>query len=119
MAKLPTTLNKLCTPAYVYFAISVIFLLASILQNIGNKGKYTLGSFTCTVPSCIAILAIKAIYIVFWTWVLNLICNDGHTDIAWFLVLLPFILLFIVLGLVMISQKQRSKSKNGRRGRIQ
>jgi hypothetical protein len=48
-------------------------------------------------------------------------CCDGHVEIAWFLVLLPFILLAIVIGLVMANQKKSKKEgyaadpKHGRR----
>jgi hypothetical protein len=49
------------------------------------------------------VFIIKLIYILFWTWVLNLICKDGHTNISWLLVLLPFILLFVMIGLLMIN----------------
>jgi hypothetical protein len=31
-------------------------------------------------------------------------CKDGHKEIAWFLVLVPFILLFVVGGLLMVNQ---------------
>jgi hypothetical protein len=52
---------------------------------------------------------VKVIYILFWTWVLNLMCKDGHTGIAWFLVLLPFIMLFVIMGMVMMYQKKNKK----------
>jgi hypothetical protein len=52
---------------------------------------------------------VKVVYIMFWTWVLNLMCKDGHTGIAWFLVLLPFVLLFVILGSVMMYQKDKKK----------
>jgi len=103
----PTKLSQLCTPAYVYFIISIIAIVISAVQNIGNNKKYSLGNFSCNVPSCIAIFIIKIIYILFWTWILNLICKDGHKGIAWLLVLLPFILLFVIIGLAMMYQKKK------------
>jgi hypothetical protein len=36
-------------------------------------------------------------------------CKDGHSGIAWFLVLLPFILLFVIMGMVMMYQKKSKK----------
>jgi hypothetical protein len=100
---------KLCTPAYVYLAISILAILISAFQNMGNNKKYSLGMFSCNVPSCVTIFIVKIIYILFWTWILNLICKDGHSGIAWFLVLLPFILLFVILGTVMMYQKKKNK----------
>jgi hypothetical protein len=105
----PNKLSQLCTPSYVYFIISVLFIAISAIQNLGNNKKYNLGMFSCKVPSCIIVFIVKVVYILFWTWVLNLMCKDGHSGIAWFLVLLPFILLFIILGMVMTYQKKNKK----------
>jgi uncharacterized membrane protein YdjX (TVP38/TMEM64 family) len=105
----PNKLSQLCTPSYVYFIISVLAIAVSAFQNMGNKNKYNLGMFSCRVPSCISVFIGKIIYIFFWTWILNLMCKDGHSGIAWFLVLLPFILLFVILGLVMSYQKKNKK----------
>lgn len=95
-------LKKLCTPAYVYLVISSIFLLIASLQNYGNINTYCLGDYSCDVSSTILIFLIKVIYILFWTWILNLMCGAGASGIAWFLVLLPFILMFILIALMMI-----------------
>jgi len=96
-------IKHLCPPAMVYFIISMIALLVAFVQNIGNSNSYSLGSFSCQVPSTMLVFIIKFIYILFWTWVLNLICRDGHTGISWLLVLFPFLLLFVIIGLVMLN----------------
>lgn len=106
----PTKLSQLCTPSYVYFIMSVLVIVISGFQNMGNNNKYILGSFSCWVPSCIAVFVVKILYILFWTWVLNLICKDGHSGIAWLLVLFPFILLFVMVGLAMIYQRRNRKN---------
>ena len=103
-----TKLNQLCTPAYIYFILSVFCIVFAAFQNMGNRNKYTLGMFSCNVPSCLAIFIVKIVYVLFWTWVLNLICNNGHTGIAWFLLFLPFIMLFLLLGTAMIYQKNKN-----------
>ncbi len=103
MAPFPTNIKELCTPASLYFVISIIALAMITLQNLGNQSIYTMGSFSCRVPSTAAVFIVELIYILFWTWILNLICKDGHTNISWLLVLLPFILLFVVMGLFMIN----------------
>lgn len=105
----PTKLSQLCSPAYVYFIISILAIVISGIQNMGNRTKYTLGMYSCRVPSCIAVFIVKIIYILFWSWVLNLMCKDGHSGIAWFLVLLPFIMLFVIMGMVMMYQKRNRK----------
>jgi hypothetical protein len=103
MAKFPQSLKELCSPSLVYFLISIISLAVVLLQNLGNKNSYHVGSFSCRVPNTYVIFIIKLIYILFWTWILNLICKDGHTEISWLLVLLPFILLFVMMGLLMLN----------------
>jgi len=98
----PRKLKELCTPAFIYFIISMIGMTASVFQNIGNRNRYSLGSFSTRVPSTTLVFVVKLIYIFFWTWILNLMCKDGHKEIAWFLVLIPFIMLFVIMGLVMV-----------------
>ena len=103
MAPFPKTLKDLCTPAMVYFTISIVALAMVLLQNLGNRNTYNVGSFSCAVPNTVFIFIIKLVYILFWTWILNLICKDGHSGISWLLVLLPFILLFVMIGILMLN----------------
>jgi hypothetical protein len=116
----PKNLNQLCTPSYIYFIISTIGLVFSAIQNLGNTQMYALGNFSCRVPSTIAIFILKLVYILFWTWILNLMCKDGQQTIAWLLVLFPFILLFVILGIVMVYQNdeknKQKKQKNMNKG---
>ena len=99
-----TGLKNLCTPASIYLVISLIALVIMAAQNYfnGSTNVYCLGSYSCVVSSTLLIFAIKLIYILFWTWILNLICNAGAPGISWFLILVPFILLFILLAYMMI-----------------
>ena len=100
----PKKLKDLCTPALIYFIISIIPLIILFIQNISNVNSYHIGNFSCRVPNTMFIFFLKLIYILFWTWVLNLICKDGHAGISWLLILFPFILLFVIIGLIMINQ---------------
>ncbi len=97
----PKKLKELCTPAFLYFTLSMLGVLVSVVQNLGNSRRYNLGMLTARVPSTFLVFVVKVIYILFWTWVLNLMCKDGHKEIAWFLVLIPFILLFLLMGSMM------------------
>lgn len=100
----PKKLKDLCTPALIYFVISIISLVLLFLQNIHNVNSYHLGNFSCRVPNTMLVFFFKLLYILFWTWILNLICKDGHTGISWLLILFPFILLFVILGLIILNQ---------------
>ena len=39
----------------------------------------------------------------FWTFILNAICKAGYKEVSWFMVLLPIILLFIIIGIVILN----------------
>lgn len=95
-------LRNLCTPAYVYLVISTLAIIIMIVQNYGNVNTYCVGSYTCSVTSTVLLFVIKALYVLFWTWILNLICRSGSPNIAWFLVLLPFILFFVLIALFFV-----------------
>ena len=97
-----TGLRKLCTPSMVYLVISISAMVVMFIQNYGYTNTYCLGSYQCDVSSTVLIFVIKLLYVLFWTWILNLICGAGAPGVAWFLVLLPFILMFIMLGLMMV-----------------
>lgn len=99
----PTKLKELCRPSLVYFIISMVALALLFIQNIGNTSSYHVGSFSCRVPNTMVVFIAEFIYILFWTWILNLICKDGHSGISWLLVLFPFILLFVMIGLLMLN----------------
>lgn len=95
-------LRNLCTPAYVYLVISTIALIIMSYQNMGNVNLYCLGDYSCSVGSTTLIFIIKIVYVLFWTWILNLMCRAGASSVAWFLVLLPILLMFVLLSLFMI-----------------
>jgi hypothetical protein len=103
MAPFPKSLKDLCSPAALYFVISMIALVLVLLQNLGNVNSYNVGSFSCRVPNTFLVFLIKFVYIVFWTYILNLICKDGHVGVSWLLVLLPWILLFVIMGMLMLN----------------
>ena len=103
MAAFPKSVKELCTPALLYFAISMIALFIVLFQNLGNSNSYHVGSFSCRVPSTAAVFIVKLIYVLFWTYILNLICKDGHIGLSWLLVLLPWLLLFVMIGILMLN----------------
>jgi len=92
-------LRNLCTPAHLYLVISGLFIVIAFLQNYGNTYTYCLGSNTCDVSNTYLIFILKIMYVIFWTWILNLICKSGATPVAWILVLFPFVLMLIMIGI--------------------
>jgi len=96
-------IKKLCTPAYVYLVLSVASMVLMIFQNRGNTDKYCVGDFECNVPSTASIFVGKAIYIVIWTFILNALCKAGYKKVSWFIILIPFILMAIMIGMLILS----------------
>jgi hypothetical protein len=107
----PRRFGQLCAPAQFYLVLAGLGLLVTMFQNMGNNGRYSLGMFSCRVPSTLLVFSIQVVYVLFWTWILNLICKDGYVGISWFLVLLPFILLFLLVGVMMVMQNEDDKRK--------
>ena len=96
-------IRNLCTPAYVYLVISVITILVIAIQNMGNYNVYCLGGQSCETNNKVTIFLVKIIYIILWTWLLNFLCNYDLQYISWLLVLLPYVLMFVLIGFLFIS----------------
>ena len=97
------SLRKMCTPAFVYFMISMFTIFVMFFQNMNNLDVYCLGDYACNTSSVAMVFFVKIIYVLFWTWILNIICKSGATWVAWLLVLIPYVLLFVLLFLFMLS----------------
>jgi len=95
--------RNLCTPASVYLAINVVIFVVIAVQNFGNTKQYCVGQYKCNVPNTFVMFLFKAVYILFWTFLLNAVCKAGYREVSWFLVLLPIILMFVILGMVLIN----------------
>ena len=70
-------ISKLCTPAMIYFVISVIALAYSAFM------KFNIMS-----------LVFSGISILFWSWLLNYLCKKGYHVISWVILFLPFFFIF-------------------------
>ena len=98
----PKSLKELCNPALFYFVMSIIGVLIVSFQNMGNNNDLMIGSSILNVENSPLIFIVKLLYIFFWTWILNLICKDGHPGISWMLVFLPFILIVLLALALML-----------------
>ena len=95
----------LCKPSKFYLYLSIAGIVMSVIQNMRNfdNSNYKCGSFSVNVPSVMLIFAFKIVYILFWTYVLNLLCRDNNVRLAWLLVLFPVILMFVILGMFLLT----------------
>lgn len=95
-------IRNYCKPATTYFTISMMALLIMAFQNISaDSNMYCLGSYSCHVYSTSLVFLVKLLFILFWTWLLNIFCNEGNSNLAWFFVILPFFIMFISIALFM------------------
>ena len=102
MNKILNQIQKLCSPARLYFILSVVSFLAMFVQNCQDSSSYNIGSYSVDSPCHNGVFFLmKAAYIVAWTYILNLLCNKGFKTVSWALVLLPFVGMFIAIGLLM------------------
>jgi hypothetical protein len=100
--KVLDSIRKLCTPAYVYLVISAIAIVSLMIQNAGASNTYCAGMFECPASNLPAIFIMKFLYVAFWTFVLDSICKAGHKKVAWFILLLPIIMFFAIIGVGML-----------------
>ena len=113
----PYILNKLtglCAPALLYLVLSLFGFLTILFQNCKEASAYMIGDMKVDIECHNAWFFVgKAVYIMAFTWLLNVLCNKGYTNISWFLVLLPFIGMFLILGLIMLSIMKKEGFKEG------
>ena len=95
--------ENICEPSKLYFTISSLILIIIGIQNItSNKHNYCIGPYECETESE-KMFVIKIIYVLFWTWLLDVFCKAGYKNISWFLVLYPIILMFLLISLLIFS----------------
>lgn len=101
MNKVIKDFRSLCTPASIYFTISMVFFVIAVVQNLGNTSNYCLGKFSCYVNNTTGVFVLKLLYILFFTWLLNVFCKAGYKRLSWFLLLLPYVMMFVLIGFMM------------------
>jgi hypothetical protein len=86
-------LKELCDPAKLYLVISVISIIASLMT------------------SNILGIAIHAVSVILWAFLLGWLCDQGYPGVSWFLVLaLPVLMITIlIIGAVFLLSRPRSE----------
>ena len=87
-----TDFNKLCTPAKIYFAFSVVACIIMLFNR----------SHIITVFS-------KLIFAFIWAFILGWLCSKGYSSLSWFLVLLPFVMMLLVAFGIMSHMREIDK----------
>ena len=96
--------NSLCTPAQLYLGLSTLAVLSSCYQNIGNPNTFACGLMKAQSPiNNVVYIGFEIVYVLIWTYLLNLLCKKGYSKISWLFVLLPFIAMFDLIGLLILT----------------
>jgi len=105
LANLRKQYNILCTPAQLYVFISLIAIVTMLIQNMSEPKKYCVGQYSCNLSfNNLFLFGAKLLYVLLWTIILDSLCKNGYTELSWAIVLLPFIMMFIVIGMFLFSQ---------------
>ncbi len=100
----PAGLYNLCDPAYYYLLISLTIIVVVALQNYGIGHRYCVGTQTCPSTNVHSLVVVKLLYILVWTWILNLLCKNGLEPISWVLVLIPIVIMLIFMAMFVSNQ---------------
>ena len=92
--------ESLCTPAKIYLIIAVFACVVSLY----NKVMF--------VP-----VFMKLLFALLWTYILGWLCKKGFTNVSWFLVLFPYVVILLAaLCIVNLSQYNSMFSSVGLQG---
>ena len=103
--------DKLCAPAQIYLIVSFVMLvlsyfgLTAISQqlNMHQSSSPLLQTLNFTYEKdSRTSYVVQGVFILLWTWVLSYICRKGYTSLSWFLVLLPWVLMFLAFFVYII-----------------
>jgi len=95
--------NSLCTPAQLYLGLSVLSILSMCFQNT-DPNIYACGMWSAKTPiNNLVYFAFKILYIIGWTYLLNVLCKKGYNKLSWLLVMLPLVAMFVLIGLVIVT----------------
>jgi len=104
-------IKSLCTPAQIYFFLSMFSILAIMSQNAMQSRIYRIGAYSVPTPfTNIVTFLMKIISIVIWTYILKYLCDHGFMGVVWFLVLLPIVFMFVVICVVMLVLTENKKA---------
>lgn len=96
-------IKNICPPAKLYLGLSIVSILAILMQNLTDPYTYNCGNYSLDCPVHNGVLfLLKILYIVSWTSILHYLCKLGYSNISWLIVLFPFITMFLLIALLFL-----------------
>jgi len=77
--------NTICMPALIYLIFSIAYVLIDTFKGLYNTAM------------------IKIFYTIFFTFILNYLCQSGLGILSWLIIFIPFILMSVIITLLLFS----------------
>ena len=114
--------QELCTPAKVYITLAVVYMIgayfsmnefSNFMQVNQSKLHPSLNSLNFSVSkSTNGVTLANILFTLLWTWVLNRLCSAGYIRVSWFLVLFPYLLIFVgIMAYIWVIMKMHISHK--------
>ena len=88
-------ISSFCLPSKIYFVLAVLSIIISLIVSTEN---FIMGF-------------LHLLFVIFWTWILNLICKNGFSIISWILVLVPILIYLIIVFQILLLIRKKNKSE--------
>ena len=105
-------IKKLCAPALIHLVISLVGLIVLLTASKDVNNMICVNNVKCNVGNKTLFFTVEGLLILFWTFVLDLLCKSGYKLLSWILILLPFILFFIIVTLVEFNKLMNDSGEN-------
>ena len=104
--------NKLCMPSKIYLIIGVVSIVFAvspvILMALKRRTLFSKNTFVILTNYLIAVLMV-----IFWTFILQLLCTSNYELFSWIIVLSRiFLVLFVSIMVFTFKPKQVKKISN-------
>ena len=84
-------IKNLCAPAKIYLVVSLFACVMALMHD-----------------APFMMVGIKVVFALIWTCILSWLCKKGFASVSWFLILLPFIAIFLgMIGIIRTANKNR------------
>lgn len=103
LSELRKQYNSLCKPSQFYLFVSLLSIIIISIQNLANSRKYCIGRYECNLefPNIILFIG-KLVYVLIWVVIFDSLCKSGYTNLAWGIILIPFVAMFMMIGMYML-----------------